>query len=369
MNRPLRLLFIANPNSTHTRRWINWFFQRGHTVALVADNPLSAAWEGIQIFDLASQYNRRIIRYLIWQLKLRQIIRHWRPDILHAQRVSSAGWLGAFTNFHPFVVTPWGTDLYQHPVRSRIARELAWITLRQADLVTADSQDLCRQAISLGADPQRTKLAQWGVETKLFSPGEKSALWSERLKLVGGPVILSPRAVNRIYNLDTILMACARLKSTFPELIVLLRAYNADPEYKNELDEMARRNQLQDSIRWIGAIEPYPALVDIYRLADMAVSIPDSDGTPVSVLEAMACGIPVIASNLPSLQEWISDGQNGLLVPARDVDALTAAMTRLLSDNHLRVAFAEQNIRLIKTKAEHELEMMKIEALYQGLAG
>jgi L-malate glycosyltransferase len=369
MRRLLRLLYIANPNSTHTRRWLNWFSRRGHSVALVADVTLAAPWEGVQVFDLAGQFNLRVVRYLVWEIQLRRIVRSWHPHLLHAQRVSSAGWLGAFANFHPLVVTPWGSDLYQHVYRSRVARALSQFTLRRSDLVTADSQDLCRQAILFGAQPERTKLALWGVDTQVFKPGKISSTWRERLNLGSGPVILSPRGVNRIYHLEAILAAVGNLKPAYPELTLLLRAYNVDPVYKNELDRMAREKGLASSVRWIPAIEPYENLVEVYRLADLVVSVPDSDGTPVSVLEAMACGVPVIASDLPSLREWITDGQNGLIIPPGDADALAKAISRLLADRDLMVAFSGYNLQLVKSKAEHEQEMLKIEGYYQELVG
>ena len=363
----LKILFIANPNSTHTRRWVNWFIQRGHTAAVIADAPIKNAWEYVQVFDLPSHFNKRIIRYFVWEIKTRQIIHQWQPDILHAHRVSSAGWLGAFSNFHPLVITPWGTDLYQHPAKSSIARFLAGFTLQRADLVTADSHDLCSLAIHFGANPSITHLIQLGVDTGIFNPSETTGEWNNLFGITGRPVVLSPRGVNRIYNLDTIIRAISLIKPAFPGIIMILREYNVDPSYKAELERLIQQHGLQNTVCWIGEIEPYSNLADLYRLSDVVVSVPSSDGTPVSVLEAMACGAPVIASDLPSLREWISHRENGLLVPARDHITLASQITEILLNPGLRVLFASRNFILIKEKGTQDKEMSKMELLYRGL--
>ena len=152
----MKICYLANPNSTHTRRWLAWMAQRGHTVLLVADVSPAEPWLDTPLYDLPAGLNISVVKYFYWEFQLRQILRSWQPDILHAHRVSSAGWLGAFSGFHPFVVTPWGSDLYLHPQRSAAARRLAKIVLSRADLVTADSSDLCRKAIDYGARASAT---------------------------------------------------------------------------------------------------------------------------------------------------------------------------------------------------------------------
>lgn len=362
----MNLCFISNPNSTHTRRWVSWFARRGHRVCLIADDPLRDAWPEVEVFDLPERVNVPVMRYLPWEIWTRRIIRHWQPDILHAHRVSSAGWLGAFSGFHPFVVTPWGSDLYQHPYRSRLARWLARYTLRRADLVTADSEDLRRQAIFLGANPAKTHLVQWGVDLALFNPGDASPLRAE-LGIGEGPVVLSPRAVKPIYNLDTIVSAIPRVRAAIPPVIFVLRDYGTDAGYKAKIQALIGEFGVADAVRWLGRIEPWERNADTYRMASVAVSVPDSDGTPVSVLEAMACGLPVIAGDLPSLREWITPGENGLLVPVRDARALADAILALLNDPARRAVFAQRGLETVRQRASHQIEMEKMEALYASL--
>jgi L-malate glycosyltransferase len=363
----VKLCFIANPNSTHTRRWIAWMMRHGHSAILIADTPLDEPWQNLPIYNLPARFNLPVIRYFFWEIWVRKILRDWKPDVLHAHRVSSAGWLGAFSGFHPFVVTPWGSDLYLHPDRSRTAKWLARFVMKSADLVTADSRDLCQKGIGFGARAEFTHVIQWGVDLTLFKPVENRTHLRSAFGLSDEPVILSPRGLNPVYNIDTIIRSISLVKQAFPDVVYLLRVYNEDLEYKQQVEKLIVELDLQQSIRWIGEIEPWESIVDIYNLADLAVSVPSSDSTSVSLLEAMACGLPVIASELTSTREWIVDSENGALVPVRDPLRLAEATIHLLGDPHQRANFAEQNLRLVQGKANHQTEMEKMEQLYLGL--
>lgn len=363
----MRILFISNPNSIHTRRWVSWFALHGHEVCVVGDTRLVQPWSEMMVIDLPARFNAPALRWPVWAVWIRQIVRRWQPEVLHAHRVSSAGWLGAASGFHPLVVTPWGTDLYQHPQRSRLARWLAEYTMHRADLVTADSEDLCQLAVRFGADAEHTHFIQWGVDTALFRPGIATSQLRQRLDLGTRPVLLSLRGVQPIYNLDIIIASLPSVLARFPDTVLVLRDYNSDPVTKDRLQKQISELGLDNSVRWVGAVSQYQDSVDIYRLAQVAISVPISDSTPISVLEAMACGAPVIASDLPSLREWITPGENGLLVPVGDAEALAQAIVDLLASPQRQAAFSQRNLDLIRQRADHDSEMGKMEALYARL--
>ncbi len=363
----MRLCIISNPNSTHTRRWISWFVRHGHTVCLIADVPLQEPWSEIPIFDLSKIIYSPVIRFPVWVIWLRRFLHQWNPDILHAHRVNSAGWIAAASGFHPLAITPWGSDLYQIPYQSRLAGWLAHYVLSRADLVTADAMDLLNVAKNYGAKPDHIHLIQWGVDLSHFHPGPADNSLQTELGLGAGPVILSPRAVNQIYNLEIIIQALPEVVANLPETVLLLREYNTDQTYKKRLEELIAGLDLSKSVRWVGRKEPYERVADLYRLADVVVSVPMSDSTPVSILEALACGIPVITTDLPALREWLTPGVSSLMVPQRDPHELAAALIQLLTNVDLAARLRKIGPTLIATRANHQLEMEKMEQLYQTL--
>jgi glycosyltransferase involved in cell wall biosynthesis len=363
----MRLCFISNPNSTHTRRWVGWFAKHGHTVCLLADVAMQEPWSEVPVIDLSKIINAPIIRFPIWTVWLRRFLHQWHPDILHAHRVNSAGWLAAASGFHPLVITPWGTDLYQLPQHSRLARWLAHFVLGRADMVTADALDLLQTARHYGANPASLHLVQWGVDLTHFYPGPADLNLRTALGLGGGPIILSPRGIKPIYNLDIIIQAMFTVRSSLPGAMLIIRDYNTDPEYKRRLEELITNLDLTGIVRWIGPVEPWERTADLYRLADVVVSVPMSDSTPVSILEALACGVPVITTDLPALHEWLLPGESGLMVPQRDSHALAAALCQLLTDAKLAEHFRKIGPSIVETRANHQIEMEKMEALYQTL--
>jgi glycosyltransferase involved in cell wall biosynthesis len=363
----MRLCFISNPNSTHTRRWVSWFARRGHTVCLLADVPLQDTWSEELIFDLSKIIYVPILRFPIWAIWLRHFIHQWHPNILHAHRVNSAGWLAAASGFHPLVITPWGSDLYQLSEQTHLARWLAHYVLRRADLVTADALDLLNVARNYGAKPASLHLIQWGVDLSYFHPGPADDGIRTELGLGIGPVILSPRAINQIYNLDIIIQALPEVIAALPGAVLILRDYNTDPNYKRRLEELITRLDLANAVRWVGRVEPYEKVAELYRLADVVVSVPTSDSTPVSILEALACGIPVITTDLPALREWLTPGENGIMVPQRDPHGLASALIQLLTDHELADRMRRNGPTLVESRANHPLEMEKMEELYQAL--
>jgi glycosyltransferase involved in cell wall biosynthesis len=157
------------------------------------------------------------------------------------------------------------------------------------------------------------------------------------------------------------------VRASVPRATLIIRDYNTDPVYKRQLEELITSLNLSGAVRWVGRMEPWERVADIYRLADVVVSVPTSDGTPVSILEALACAIPVITTDLPALHEWLVPGESGLMVPQRDPQALATALLQILTDEKLADRFRRIGPTIVETRANHQLEMKKVEALYQTL--
>jgi glycosyltransferase involved in cell wall biosynthesis len=340
---------------------------------MIADTPLEQPWPKVEVLDLPRRFNRRVVRFIPWARWTRQAVSRWQADVLHAHRVSSGGWLGAASGFHPLIVTPWGSDVYQHPQRSLAARLLAWFTLRRADLITANSDAIGRQAIKLGGRAQAVQIIQFGVEMDVFSPAPatpvKSAALRQRLSLPpDARLVLSVRGVKPVYNLEIILQALPAVRQQFPEAIFIFRNYNTDPAYKQQIDALTAELGLGDFIRWLPEVNDRTEMAALYRLSEVVVSVPTTDGTPVSVQEAMACEKPIVCTDLPSLREFITHGQNGFLVPVRQPAPLAEAINQLLAGPELGRAFGRRNRQIIAEKANAEAEMQLMETIYYRLS-
>lgn len=370
----MHLCYIANPFSIHTRRWVRIFAERGHTITLIGVAPQRKPLEpgafppDVRLINFVERYNLRIVRYLLWGLMARRIVRDLKPDILHAHQVAGDGWVAATTGYHPFITTAWGSDLLLGPQRSWAQRQLARWVLRRADAVTCVSSQLAEAARMLGADPERVTVAHWGIDTRIYSAGPADANLRQQLTPGFGPVILSIRALKPVYNPLTLAQAIPGVLKQYPEAHFIIRTYAADSETLQQFQDLVASNGAAHNVTYVGELADERSIAVLYRLADIAVSIPSSDGTPISVLEAMACGTMPIVSDLPSLREWITDGENGLLVPVGNAKALTEAIVQLLRTPQVREQFRQRNQEIIQTRANQTLEMGKMEALYQQLS-
>jgi glycosyltransferase involved in cell wall biosynthesis len=109
-------------------------------------------------------------------------------------------------------------------------------------------------------------------------------------------------------------------------------------------------------------------MADLFRLACVTVSPSLHDGTPNTLLEAMACGCFPVAGDIESVREWITDGVNGLLCDPTDADALGRALIRALGDRQLRESARPHNARLIAERADYDKIMKQAEELYLEVA-
>jgi glycosyltransferase involved in cell wall biosynthesis len=366
---PLRLAFVADPNSIHTRHWLGFFVERNHRVFLLDGFGAEIAPgldPRIQIERYVAHPGPRLplVSLLRGRAALRRLLRQLQPDVLHALFVRRYGWQAALSGFHPLVVTPWGSDLLLESLRTRRVRAWDRRALRGAELVTYLSTPLREAAIAAGADPARLVSIQEGVDTERFAPGPPDPTLAERLRL-DGRLVFSPRAVRPLYRQELVLRAFAGLP---PDTALLLSAHNADRGYLGMLYEEAEHLRVADRLRVVESLDE-AGMVAAYRLADLVVSVPASDGRPVSVMEAMACGVPVVAGDLPAVRELLGEISPELLIAGDDAAQLADAMRRALeldeaTRQRLGAALREHVVRT----SDWRMNMGRMEELYRELA-
>jgi glycosyltransferase involved in cell wall biosynthesis len=357
----LRICFLGWGHHVHFERWAGHFF-RDFEVHVISVSDLGHYPPGVRQHRLGLSG-----RGPFWKkLRLRWLLRRICPDIVHVHYASFATLLhGVWSG--PTVVTAWGSDIYRLGELPRQQTEEILTALGRADCVTCDSSDL-REAIIGRCTGLRDRIheVQWGVDTDHFvRRGDDSALRRE-FGVGQGPVVLSPRNFTPLYNLDTIVEAFARVVRAVPEATLILKNYGGDEGYKARVMGLVEQLRLDDHVRLIETID-YARMPELYSLATVAVSIPSSDATPMSLLEAMACGVAPVCSDLPSLREWIEDGTNGCLVPCKDAVAVAEGIEKLLTNPDEARRMALFNRSLVEQRASQAVHMDRMRQLYKGL--
>lgn len=305
------------------------------------------------------------VRFVRRWKKVREIVRDVRPDVLHGHCLASGGAYAAYFGFHPLVITAWGCDILDRPRESPLYWFQTGWCLRRSDLVTVDSEDLKEAVAAFGVPSEKVALVQWGVNLERI----QSARRSGRLRqLANVPqdafVVLSTRRFEPIYNLETILRAIPKILDAANQVIYFV--FIGGGSLHRRLELLAKDLGVDEHVRFIGDLA-HEELEECYAGAQVYVSVPQSDSTSVSLLEAMSAGLPVVVSDVPSNLEWIRDGWNGHIVRRGDSDAIAKAIIRLMADGAARMAFGARSAEIATEKGDHATNMRKMEELYLAL--
>ncbi len=368
----MRIAHLAEPNNIHSWRWLWALRDRGHEAVLVSlgspTEETRKALAGIRIEEIRVGTSLPVLRTMLKVLGLRRILRALRPDVLHAHFVSGLGVIAAASGFRPLVLTAYGSDLYVEAPSSRLRTWLTRRALSRADLVTADSDDLLRVSVALGAAPDRLMKLQFGVDLDLFRPGEADAVLRRDLGIAPGDrVVYSARGLAARYNIHRLVEAMPAVLARHPAARLVVSTHLEDAKYRAFCEERVRDLGLVARTIFLPP-QSYQELPRIYRLADVAVSIPATDGTPVTLLECMATGVPFVGSDVPSLREWITDGRNGFLVDPARPDLVADRIGAILADPSLCASFRAENRSRVERDADAAKAQEELLGLYRRLA-
>lgn len=362
----MRICFLAAGDSQHSHRWIRFFAERGHEVhwlSLVeSDRPIVSSI-GFQV--LGGRWTGKTARGVWAATEVGRAIRDFAPDLVHAHYAGWYGLLGMLARVRPFVVTAWGSDVL-FAGRARIRGALVRRVLMAADLVTCDAYHMAETMMGIGVDPGRIEIIYFGVETDVFRPGPKDEEVLRSWGAQGRPVVISLRNLEPVYDVGTLIEAVPLVRKRVPDVLVVIAGRGSQ---EGALRERARALGLDDHVRFIGRYE-HRFLPRMLCSADVYVSTSLSDaGIAASTAEAMACGVPVVVTDIGENERWIDDGTTGLLVPARDPSALASQIIRVLEDRDLAAAMGEKGRAVIAARNDYRREMWRMELLYRRLVG
>ena len=376
----MRICYLADGRYIHAHRWLRYFSTHGHEMSLMSFAPMTK--------DHISAVEKAGAKYLgelgpfhlkkFWLTsaeisRLRRLLREQKIDVLHSHFVGVNAWYGALSHFHPAVITVMGGDILGDNWQPGPDIRERWLTpyaLRNADLITCWSQKLIGAVRRFSGPQVPIEVIHGGVELERFFPRPRPEYLLDRLKLPpDARVILSPRLMRPLYNLDQIALAAETVCAAVPDLYFIFAVLPEakDEAYEARVREIFSRGSASDRVRFTGAI-PHDEMADYYRLADVTVSIPSSDGTPMSVLESMACGTPVLVSRIPNYDpHYIEDEKTVLMANQNDSASVATALIRLLQDGSLAQSLAAEAQRRVQSTGSYESQMARMNELYRSL--
>ncbi len=351
-----RIIVVAS-DSIHSRRYLTALVNEASVelVGIVTNHRLK---EFAAIPQLTLNFK---LTNLNAAATIRQFIQSLAAEVVHIHQANSYAWhsLRALARIHSrpkTIVTCWGSDILVLPHKSKLMHKMVSYNLQHADIITTDSLYASGKALLLLAHtPKPIETINFGL-TQIPKPVDLAG--KEK-------IILSNRLHKPLYRIDRIIRAFAAMVQQGQIDAEYRLVIAAGGELSPKLHQLATDLGVIKRITFTGMIS-YDELVTWYQKAQIFISIPESDGTASSLLEAMAYGCIPLVSCLPANLEWILDQVNGLVVTNPELMTATLGLAlKLAADLTAYQQLYAFNYALIQKKATASTNLQRFFALYQ----
>jgi len=292
-------------------------------------------------------------------------VKEFDPDVIHiffAIPDGPLGWLLKRSHKRPYIISLRGADVPTDEVKRfatayKFLRPVFAGLLKDADAVVSVSNGLRSHALK--SAPVPIEVVSNAIDLGVFTPPLKKAE-AERVRLL---------YVGRL------------VASKTPEILIeavdLLKQIDIPPFVLELVGEGAQRSLLEQMIierglskqiifsGWVG----HPDLIEHYRRADMFVTATTWEGMPNTVLEAMACGLPIVGTQAPGMNQLISDGVNGYLVPVKNPAALADRLQRLIENPYERARMGRESRKIAERQFSWDFITAQYVEVYERVLG
>jgi len=274
-----------------------------------------------------------------------------KPDLIHAHWSLPQGLTGVVCKKLfgvPCITTIHGSDV--HGLRHSLIKDLNRLVIKNSDICTANSRASAKKVLTI-AGREDTQVIPMGVDTNLFSRSEKVDIIRKKYEIDGDVLLFVGRLI-RVKGVYYLIKALPKVLKQHPKTKLLI--VGSGPE-KRRLIQLCAELEIINSVVFINEVLQKD-LISLYSMADLLVlpSIIDvtgeTEGLGVVLLEAMACRVPVIGSDVGGIKDIIIDGETGLLSEQKNHDSLAEKIIQLLSDEQLRKKVIENGFKLVKEK-------------------
>ena len=359
----MKILYFSLGYSTHDHRFLKAISERGHDVFFV-----QLEGNRRQAEDRPVPEN---VRQLIWKggrepfrwsklpalvLDFKRILRELKPDLVHAGPIQTCAFIAILSGFRPVLTMSWGYDLMDDVHKGRIWEFATRYTLKRSTFFTSDANVTREKAVAYGMDPDRTIIFPWGVDLERFKPS--------RVEHSQPPfTVFCNRTWEPIYGIDVLARAFVKVAQQKEDVeLVLLNSGSQGNAIRNIL----QRGDVLDRVTFGGQVSQSD-LPRWYHMADLYVSPSHVDGSSVSLIEALACGIPCLVSDIPGNREWVFEGENGWLFRDGDADDLARKILAAMNQREKLPQIGEAGRRSAEKRADWKKNSEALMNVYRSL--
>jgi glycosyltransferase involved in cell wall biosynthesis len=322
----MKVCIIGQNISVHIQKWIKAISMYEDIELHVITFDKGLKFENVNYHYIYSYTNSKL-DYVLNLLNVKRILKKIKPDILHAHYATSCGLMAAFSGFHPFILTGWGADIFDSP-KNFFMKLVLKNTIAKADEITVLSKITQRELSRLTT--KSSFLIPFGVDTKLFTA--KIDKNNDFIRI--GTI----RTLEEKYGIEYLIKAFAIINKKYPAICLDIVG---DGPQRQFLEQLAKTLNVSEKVIFHGYInqnQNFEKYIKLFHSFDIftILSIIDSETFGVAAVEASACGIPVVATNVGGLPEVVDDGVTGIIVAPQNAEEIAIALEKLILSKELR---------------------------------
>jgi glycosyltransferase involved in cell wall biosynthesis len=298
----------------------------------------------------------------------RRLTNEIKSDLVHAGPVQTCAFIAVLSGFRPILTMSWGYDLVQDAERNGWMRWVTRYTLKRSAFFISDASVSREKAIAFGMDPDKSVIFPWGIDLKSFHPKSLANRQSTTPALAPGVSVVNRKSLtlfcNRtweeIYGVDVLAKAFVKVAAANPKVNLLLLGGGSQGA---KIRQILMNGGVLDRVHFGGHVTQAD-LPRWYHMADLYISPSHVDGSSVSLMEALASGLPCLVSDIPGNKEWIVDGENGWLFRDGDVDDLAGKILYAIKNRKLFNKIGESARKTAEQKADWKKNFGKLLEAY-----
>lgn len=325
----MRLIYFSLDYTPHDHRFLSGLADTEHEVYYVRlqwgarqteDRPVPEKVHQVLWAGGRQEFRWIDLPHLVWAF--RGLLRKIKPDLVHAGPIQTCALIAALAGSRPLLSMSWGYDLMRDAERNRWWKWATRYALRRSDFLATDAAVTRERAIAYGFDPNKTVVFAWGVDLERF----RLKAWAQNSE--GAFTLLCNRSWEPLYGVDVLARAFVKVAQARPDASLLLLGGGSQGSMIRQIIE---RGGAGERVTFAGQISQKD-LPRYYHMADLYISPSHFDGSSVSLMEALACGLPCLVSDIPGNREWVREGENGWLFRDGDDEALAAKILAAQAD-------------------------------------
>lgn len=368
----MRILYFSLGYSTHDHRFLKAISDGGHEAFFV---QLEGNRRQVESRAVPENVNQVIWtgghepfawnKLLSLTLDFRRLTREIKPDLVHAGPIQTCALIAVLAGAKPLLTMSWGFDLMDDVHKNKWREWVTQYVLRHTDFFTSDADVTRDRAVSYGMNPEKTVVIPWGVNLEHFTKKEESDVLS--LSKGGkkeGFVLFCNRAWEPRYGVDVLARAFVKVARGREDIrLILLGGGSQGPKIR----EILQSGGVEEYVTFGGQISQID-LPRWYHMADLYISPSHVDGSSVSLMEALACGLPCLVSDIPANKEWVIENENGWLFRDGDADHLAEKILAAMNQREKLPGVGESARRSAESRADWKKNAAALMDVYNRMS-